>query len=57
MAEWWLGPTTADQCGHIPVILYRIVRNFGEVYNLANNLSEIGQINVQLDTLTGPDSL
>ena len=18
MAEWWLGPTTADQCGHIP---------------------------------------
>ena len=18
MAEWWVGPTTADQCGHIP---------------------------------------
>ena len=22
MAEWWLGPTTADQCGHIPECIY-----------------------------------
>ena len=22
MAEWWLGPTTADQCGHIPGLLF-----------------------------------
>ena len=26
MAEWWLGPTTTDQCGHIPVLTFRSFR-------------------------------
>ena len=33
MAEWWLGPTTADQCGHIPAASCLLVEFLADFYS------------------------
>ena len=48
MAEWWLGPTTADQCGHIPEVCIHSYILVGsclatKVYIYIGNLSAIGR--------------
>ena len=38
LSEWWLVPTTADHCGHIPVPYSREVRQVESLANLAKRL-------------------
>ena len=31
VTEWWLGPTTADQCGHIPVAMAALIKEVNQL--------------------------